>query len=68
MSKPLRGSCLHRSHSIAGGCKKRIVAAGREIYLRMPALDPVAEARLVSSTFQGHIKIEANGYPDGVLP
>ena len=28
----------------------------------------VAEARLISSTFQGHIKIEANGYPEGVLP
>jgi len=22
----------------------------------------------MSSTFQGHIKIEANGYPEGVLP
>jgi len=28
----------------------------------------VAEARLISSTFQGHIKIEANGYPESVLP
>ena len=27
-----------------------------------------SEARLISSTFEGHIKIEANGYPEGVLP